>query len=82
MATELNYTRVRIPLLLAPVKRNLQRCRRWRRQQQQQQTNTNNHLLSRPTNAQYMNNILYITSTPTCFNAYALSSGSLNFVLC
>ena len=30
----------------------------------------------------YINNILYIVSTPTCFDAYALSSsGSLNLVL-
>jgi hypothetical protein len=38
-------------------------------------------LLSRPTNAQhiYINNILHIISTITCFDASASSSGSLNF---
>ena len=30
----------------------------------------------------YINNILYVVSTPTCFYASATSSGSLNFVLC
>jgi len=30
----------------------------------------------------YINNILYIVSTCTCFNASAPSSGSLYFVLC
>jgi hypothetical protein len=30
----------------------------------------------------YMNNVLFIKSTPTCFNASASSSGSLNLVLC
>jgi len=40
-------------------------------------------LLPRPTNAQhiYINNILCIMSTPTCCDASALSSGSLNLVL-
>jgi hypothetical protein len=48
-------------------------------------------LLCRPTNAQtytyiyiyiYINNnILYIVSTPTCFNASSSSSGSINLVL-
>ena len=42
------------------------------------------NLLSKPTNAQhiYINNILHIVSIPTCFNASASSSGSLNLVLC
>jgi hypothetical protein len=43
-------------------------------------------LLSRSTNAQkkyiYINNILYIVSTATCFHASALSSGSLNHAFC
>jgi len=41
-------------------------------------------LLSRSTNAQhiYINNILYIISTPTYFNASASSSGSLILLLC
>jgi len=30
----------------------------------------------------YINNILYIAITPTCFSAPASSSGSLNLVLC
>jgi len=30
----------------------------------------------------YNDIILYIVSTPTCFNASASTSGSLNFVLC
>ena len=46
---------------------------------------TNYYSLSRPTYAQhkYINNILHthIASTPTCFNASASSSGSLNLVL-
>ena len=29
-----------------------------------------------------INNILYIVNTPTCFSASALSSGSLNLVMC
>jgi len=43
-----------------------------------------NYLLSGPTNAQHtcIHNIFYITSTPTCFNASASSSGSLIFLLC
>ena len=40
--------------------------------------NYNKSLLSRPTNAQhiYINNILYIVNTPTCFDKPAASSGS------
>jgi len=30
----------------------------------------------------YVNNILYIVSTPTCFNVSVSSLGSLNLVLC
>jgi len=30
----------------------------------------------------YINNILYIVSTPTCFSVSASSSGSLELVLC
>jgi len=30
----------------------------------------------------YINNIFYIISTPTCFNASASPSGSLDLVLC
>jgi hypothetical protein len=34
------------------------------------------------TQNKYINNIIYIVRTPTCFNASASSSGSLNLVLC
>jgi len=41
------------------------------------------NLLSRPTNAQHVYiNILYIVSTPTCFDAFALTSGSLVLLFC
>jgi len=30
----------------------------------------------------YINNILYTVNTPTCFDAFASSSGSLNLLLC
>jgi hypothetical protein len=46
--------------------------------------NYNKSLLSRPTNAQhiYINNILFIVNTPTCFNKPASSSGNLFLLLC
>jgi hypothetical protein len=45
--------------------------------------NCNKSLLSRPTNAQhiYINNILYIVNTPTCFDKPASSSASLILLL-
>ena len=48
-----------------------------------QQSKQETFFLSRPTTAQhiFINNILYIVSTPTCFNVSTLSSASLNLVL-
>jgi len=43
---------------------------------EQQMRKTHTHIYT------YMNNILYIVSTPTCFYASTLSSGILILLLC
>ena len=49
--------------------------------QQTQNTHTHTYILYTFTQT-YLNNILYIISTPTCFDASVSSSGSIVVLLC